>query len=85
MGKIEKGFDQELHTAEVKGRKVQAKNRVGDYYLQVDNDSKQGVRYKNTIPKHRFGKLLVHQPFLDFSLFSLVKKALAKLKSNKSK
>ena len=47
MGKIKKGFDQELHTAEVKGRKVQAKNRVGDYYLQVDNDSKQGARYKN--------------------------------------
>ena len=84
MGKIEKGFDQELHTAEVKGRKVQAKNRVGDYYLQVDNDSKQGVRYKNTIPKHRFGKL-VQQPFIDFSLFYLVKKALAKLKSDKAK
>ena len=84
MGKIKKGFDQELHTAEVKGRKVQAKSRAGDYYLQVDNDSKQGIRYKNTIPKHRFGKI-VQQPFIDFSLFSLVKKALAKLKSDKSK
>ena len=84
MGKIKKGFDRELHTAEVKGRKIQAKNRAGDYYLQVDNDSKQGARYKNTIPKHRFGKL-VHQPFIDFSLFSLVKRALAKLKSDKSK
>ena len=84
MGKIKKGFDQELHTAEVKGRKVQAKSRVGDYYLQVDNDSKQGARYKNTIPKHRFRKL-VQQPFIDFSLFYLVKKALAKLKSDKSK
>ena len=84
MEKIKKGLDQELHTAEVKGRKVQAKNRVGDYYLQVDNDSRQGVRYKNIIPKHRFGKS-VYQPFIDFSLFYLVKKALAKLKSDKSK
>ena len=84
MGKIKKEFNRELHTAEIKGRKVQAKSRVGDYYLQVDNDSKQGVRYKNTIPKHRFGKL-VQQPFVDFILFYLVKKALAKLKSDKSK
>lgn len=84
MGKIKKGISKELHKAEVKARKIQAKHRVGDYYLQVDNDSKQGVRYKNTIPKHRFGKL-DRRPFIDYSLFYLVKKALAKLKSDKSK
>lgn len=84
MGKIKTGISKELHTAEVKGRKIQAKNRVGDYYLQVDNDSRQGVRYKNTIPKHKVGKL-ERRPFMDYSLFYLVKKALAKLKSEKSK
>ena len=84
MGKIKKGLDQGLHTAEVRARKIQAKHRVGDYYLQVDNDSRQGVRYNNTIEKHKFGKL-AQQPFIGFSLFYLVKKALAKLKSDKSK
>lgn len=82
MGKIKKGLDQELHKAEVRARKIQAKHRVGDYYLQVDNDSRQGVRYKNTIEKHKFGNLPL-QPYIDYSLFYLVKKALAKLKSVK--
>ena len=82
MGKIKKGIAQELHQAEIKARKVQSKHRVGDYYLQIDNDSKQGVRYKNTIAKHRYGKLAV-QPFIDVNLFYLVGKALAKLKSDK--
>lgn len=82
MGKIKNGITKELHKAEVKARKIRAKHRVGDYYLQVDNDSRQGIRYKNTIEKHKFGNPPL-QPFIDFSLFYLVKKALAKLKSVK--
>lgn len=71
-------LQKELHKKEVKARKLLAKKREGNFYIQVDNKSKNGATYKEIIPLHTFGKLPL-QGFKHRSWEYLVNKANEKL------
>lgn len=50
-------MQKKLHSKEVKARKLLASKREGNFYIQVDNKSQNGVTYKEIIPLHTFGKI----------------------------
>ena len=52
-----KKLQKELHSAEVKGRKIEQKHRKGNYYIQVTNESKVGVSYTSLKSLNTFGKI----------------------------
>lgn len=57
MGKIKRDI-RKLHSREIKGRKLLKSHRKGNFYLQVDTESKSGTKYINTIEVHKYGTVL---------------------------
>lgn len=78
MGKIKKGVQKVLHKEEIKARKLLKSKLEGTYYLQIDNSSNSGVKYVNTIAKHRFG-IIQYTPLWNDGWETLVRLAIANL------
>ena len=52
-----KRLQKELHSEEVKRRKIEQKRRKGGYYIQVTTESKANVSYTNLKSLDTFGKI----------------------------